>query len=213
MKAALSADGKVALAGGRPVRLTGDVSNRRVHRDRAEVDAIVVGSGTLLRDDPLLTARGAYRGRPLARVVLDRRLRTPPTARVLSTIAAGPVIIVTTGLATAGLEARIDALSRAGATVHSVPGDAAGFEEAALRHLAVEGSTSVMLEGGPTVHAAFWDRGLVNRVQMYVVPRALGPGAVAWWSTAGAVAAHLHAVTSTALGLDLLIEGDVHRVD
>jgi len=76
MKAALSADSKVASAGSRPVRLTGEVANRRVHRDRAEVDAIVVGSGTLLLDDPLLTARGAYRGRPLARVILDRRLPT-----------------------------------------------------------------------------------------------------------------------------------------
>ena len=53
----------------------------RVHRERAEVDAIAVGSGTVLADDPLLTARGAYRGRPLTRVIFDRRLRTPPAAR------------------------------------------------------------------------------------------------------------------------------------
>ena len=213
MKAALSADSKVALAGSRPVRLTGEVANRRVHRDRAEVDAIVVGSGTLLLDDPLLTARGAYRGRPLARVILDRRLRSPPTARVLSTIASGPVIIVTCGPETAGREARISALSQAGATVYRVPDDLPGFEAAALRHLATRGVTSVMLEGGPTVHAAFWDRGLVDRVQMYVVPRALGREAVAWWSTSDAVRERLHAVRSTPLGPDLLIEGDVHRVD
>ena len=62
---------------------------------RAEVDAIGVGSGTILADDPALTARGAFRERPLARVIFDRRLRTPPAARVLSTPDAGPVIIVT----------------------------------------------------------------------------------------------------------------------
>jgi diaminohydroxyphosphoribosylaminopyrimidine deaminase/5-amino-6-(5-phosphoribosylamino)uracil reductase len=213
MKAALSADGNVALAGGRPVPLTGEVANRRVHRDRAEVDAIMVGSGTLLRDDPLLTARGAYRARPLARVILDRRLRTLPTARVLSTIGSGPVIIVTRGPETASRASRMGALSRAGATLHSVPGDLSGFEEAALQHLASAALTSVILEGGPSVHAAFWDRGLIDRVQMYVGPRALGPGAVAWWSTADAVAARLRDVRSTPLGPDLLIEGDVHRID
>ena len=213
MKAALSADGKVALAGGRPVPLTGEVANRRVHRDRAEVDAIMIGSGTLLRDDPLLTARGAYRARPLARVILDRRLRTPPTARVLSTIGAGPVIIVTRGPETASRATRIRALSGAGATVHSVAGDLPGFEGAALEHIASEAVSAVTLEGGPTVHAAFWDGGLIDRVQMYVVPRALGPGAVPWWTTAEAVAAHLRNVKSTPLGLDLLIEGDVHRID
>ncbi len=74
MKVALSADGKVALAGGRSTRLTGDVANRRIHRDRAEVDAIAIGSGTLLNDDPLLTARIAYRRRPFVRVIFDRRL-------------------------------------------------------------------------------------------------------------------------------------------
>ena len=65
-----------------------------MHLERAEVDAIAIGSETLLVDDPLLTARGVYRERPLTRVVFDRRLRTPPTARLFSTLDAGPVIIV-----------------------------------------------------------------------------------------------------------------------
>ena len=173
----------------------------------------MIGSGTLLRDDPLLTARGAYRARPLARVILDRRVRTPPTARVLSTIGSGPVIIVTRGPETASRASRIRALTRAGATVHTAPGELSRFEEAALEHLATGALTSVTLEGGPTVHRAFWDRGLIDRVQMYVVPRVLGPGAVAWWTTAEAVAAHLREARSRPLGDDLLIEGDVHRID
>ena len=78
LKAAVSLDGRLAAAAGVRTRLTGPAANRRVHRQRAEVDGIGVGSGTVLTDDPLLTPRGAYRARPLTRVVFDRRLRTPP---------------------------------------------------------------------------------------------------------------------------------------
>ena len=85
IKAATSIDGCIAEAPGRRTELTSEVANRHAHRVRAEVDAIGVGVGTILADDPLLTARGAYRVRPLVRVIFDRCLRTPPDARVLST--------------------------------------------------------------------------------------------------------------------------------
>src|SRR3954466_15270257 len=96
LKAATSLDGRIAAAPGRRTFLTSEPANRHAHRVRAEIDAIGVGSGTILADDPDLTARGAYRERPLTRVVFDRRLRTPPGARGPSTAGAGPVIIVTT---------------------------------------------------------------------------------------------------------------------
>src|SRR5262249_12043293 len=121
VKAALSADGKLSAAPGVRTYLPGPAANRRIHRQRAEVDAIAVGSGTILADDPLLTARGAYRNRSLTRVVFDRRLRTPPTARVLSTLTAGPVIIVSTKVACADKEADAAALAAAGARVLAVP--------------------------------------------------------------------------------------------
>jgi diaminohydroxyphosphoribosylaminopyrimidine deaminase / 5-amino-6-(5-phosphoribosylamino)uracil reductase len=213
MKVALSADGKVALEGSRPIRLTGDVADRRIHRDRAEVDAIAIGSGTMLQDDPLLTPRIAFRRRPLTRVIFDRRLRTPPTARVLSTLESGPVIIVTGASAAGASPERVTALERAGATVQIVSGEAPTFVDSALRHLAESGTSSVILEGGPTVHRAFWDRGLVDRVQMYVVPRAIGADGVGWWSTVEEVLAKLDDVRSTTLGADISIEGDVHRID
>src|SRR5262249_27472487 len=98
-KAAVSQDFKIAAAAGRRTALTSSAANRHAQRVRAEVDAIAVGSGTLLVDDPLLTARGPYRERPLTRVIFDRRLRTPPSARVLSTPEAGPVMIVTSAAA------------------------------------------------------------------------------------------------------------------
>ena len=96
LKVATSLDGRIAATSGRRTQLTSAPANRQVHLLRAEVDAIAVGSGTVLADDPLLTARGVHRSRPLTRVLFDTRLRTPPAARVLSTLDAGPVIIVTT---------------------------------------------------------------------------------------------------------------------
>jgi diaminohydroxyphosphoribosylaminopyrimidine deaminase / 5-amino-6-(5-phosphoribosylamino)uracil reductase len=88
---------------------------RLVHRLRAEVDAIGVGSGTLLCDDPLLTARDVYRARPLVRVVFDRSLKTPPDARIFTTLDAGPVIVLTNERAVAAAPDRASRLEAAGA--------------------------------------------------------------------------------------------------
>jgi diaminohydroxyphosphoribosylaminopyrimidine deaminase/5-amino-6-(5-phosphoribosylamino)uracil reductase len=88
LKAAVSRDGFVGVAG-RRTQLTGPVADRYFHRQRAEIDAIAVGSGTILADDPSLTARGAFRPRPLTRVIFDWRVRIPATARVFST-STGP---------------------------------------------------------------------------------------------------------------------------
>ena len=115
MKIALSLDGRVAAAPGTRTRPTGDAADRRVHRERAEIDAIAVGSGTILADDPMLTARGVYRARPLTRVIFDGRLRTPPTAKVLSTVASGPVIIVTSAQSVSDRQPAAAALQQAGA--------------------------------------------------------------------------------------------------
>src|SRR4029079_12245363 len=90
MKVAMSADHRIALRPGVRTPLTGAAAFRLIHRDRAEVDAIAVGSGTVLADDPALTPRGAFRYRPLVRVVFDSRLRTPPDPRLVSTLNSGP---------------------------------------------------------------------------------------------------------------------------
>ena len=93
LKAATSLDGRIAVEGER-TRLSSAGALRHAQYVRAQVDAIGVGSETILIDDPLLTAREVYRERPLTRVVFDRRLRTPPSARVFTTLASGPVIIL-----------------------------------------------------------------------------------------------------------------------
>jgi diaminohydroxyphosphoribosylaminopyrimidine deaminase/5-amino-6-(5-phosphoribosylamino)uracil reductase len=208
LKAGLSADGRVSAGAGQRTPLTSPASNRRVHRDRAEVDAVAIGSGTVLADDPLLTPRGAFRPRPLVRVVFDRRLRTPPTARLLSTLDHGPVIIVT-GSPEAAPDPRAAELLAAGAEIVAVPGGAP-FVRGALEALAARGISSVVVEGGPILQRACWDAGVVDRVQMYMTPRVMGEHGVRWLALAREDLDRLTHVRVLPLGPDALVEGDVH---
>jgi diaminohydroxyphosphoribosylaminopyrimidine deaminase/5-amino-6-(5-phosphoribosylamino)uracil reductase len=205
-KAVTSLDGRVAAAGGWPTRLSSPATDRRTHLLRAEVDAIAVGSGTILADDPLLTARGVYRSRPLARVVFDRRLRTPASAKLFATLECGPVIVVTA--AGAPPEAA-RALESAGARVVTAAGGLAD----ALRLLLPMGIQSVLVEGGPTLHAALWREGAVDAVRLVVAPRALGEGGVPWVGHAAAPWASWRLVSVEPLGGDVIIEADVHWTD
>jgi diaminohydroxyphosphoribosylaminopyrimidine deaminase/5-amino-6-(5-phosphoribosylamino)uracil reductase len=181
---------------------------------RAQVDAVGIGSGTLLADDPLLTPRHVYRERPLTRVVFDRRLRASPGARLLSTLEAGPVIILTSRHAQGRHPERADALERAGATVVALA-DPTMVE--ALRTLAARDIQSLVLEGGPALHQAAWDAGVVDFVQLYIAPVTLAdprapsrPGLPVALGRDISVAALLESTTRM-LGPDVLIEGYVHR--
>ena len=207
LKAATSLDGRIAEAAGRRTQLTSAAANRHAHRVRAEIDAIGVGSGTILCDDPDLTPRGAFRERPLVRVVFDRRLRTPPAARVLSTPDAGPVIIVTTAEGAQQTDARRRLESR-GAQIEVMAGDTF---RSALECLAARQVGSLLLEGGAAVHAAAWDEGLVDFVRLYVTPRVLGDGAVPLLPDRSFSPAELRERRIASLGPDVLIEGYVHR--
>jgi diaminohydroxyphosphoribosylaminopyrimidine deaminase/5-amino-6-(5-phosphoribosylamino)uracil reductase len=206
LKAATSIDGRIAEAAGRRTSLTSAIANRHAHRVRAEVDAIGVGSGTILADDPELTARGAFRERPLARVIFDRRLRTPPAARVLSTPEAGPVIIVTSA-SSAALAGLRKPLESRGAQIEIAADQTL---RAALQRLAERQIESLLLEGGGAVHAAAWDEGLVDYVRLYVTPHALGAGGVPLLPDRSFSSANLHDRRIAPLGPDVLIEGYVH---
>jgi diaminohydroxyphosphoribosylaminopyrimidine deaminase / 5-amino-6-(5-phosphoribosylamino)uracil reductase len=207
LKAATSLDGRIAEAPGRRTMLTSAAANRHAHRVRAGIDAIGVGSGTVLCDDPDLTPRGAFRERPLVRVVFDRRLRTPSEARVLSTPDAGPVIIVTTATGAADSEAR-RRLEARGAQIEVAANDTF---RAALERLAARQVGSLLLEGGGGVHAAAWDEGLVDYVRLYITPHVLGDGAVPLLPDRSFSATGLHERRIATLGPDVLIEGYVHR--
>jgi diaminohydroxyphosphoribosylaminopyrimidine deaminase/5-amino-6-(5-phosphoribosylamino)uracil reductase len=207
LKAAISRDGYIAEAPGMRTTLTSSDADRHAHLFRAEVDAIGIGSETLVVDDPLLTPRGAFRERPLTRVVFDRRLRTPAEAAILSTLSAGPVIIMTSA-ESAGREDLRRPLEAAGAEVDASEGTTF---RAALERLAARGVESLLLEGGAEVHAAAWDEDLVDLVSIYVCPQTIGPGGVPFLGGRPFDTARLYERREEQLGPDTLIEGYVHR--
>jgi diaminohydroxyphosphoribosylaminopyrimidine deaminase/5-amino-6-(5-phosphoribosylamino)uracil reductase len=175
------------------------------------MDALGVGSGTILADDPLLTARGAFRQRPLTRVVFDGRLRTPPAAKLLSTLEAGPVIIIGTFSAAARIVERAAALTGAGAEILFVPAE--DRLQSSLQLLAARGVSSITVEGGATLHRALWDSGLVDRVQIFMTPRWIGPPGLEWLPMSILSAPGVTGITRTPIGADELIEAYVHRAD
>jgi diaminohydroxyphosphoribosylaminopyrimidine deaminase/5-amino-6-(5-phosphoribosylamino)uracil reductase len=208
VKAAATLDGYVGRATDR-VKLTGPVADRYFHRQRAEVDAIAVGSGTVLVDDPVLTPRGAYRHRPLTRVIVDWRARVPLAARVFSTLSVGPVIMVVSERERRRQPSHFGEVEQMGVLVES-------FETRDLRvvlgRLAARDIVTLLVEGGPALHAAFAEAGLVDRAQWVVVPRDLGSG-VPLLASLGPGVAPVSPPRTRHLGEDLLIEFDVHGID
>jgi diaminohydroxyphosphoribosylaminopyrimidine deaminase/5-amino-6-(5-phosphoribosylamino)uracil reductase len=210
LKAATSADGRMAAAPGERTQLTSEASARHAHYQRAQVDALAIGSGTLLVDDPLLTSRLVYRERPLTRVVFDRGLRASPGARLFSTLAAGPVIIMTSPEARSLHADRAHALEGAGATVIDVADPSL---TAAIRALSAHDIQSVLLEGGAAVHQAAWEEDVVDYVQLYVAPMTIGGAGPGLLEGVAFTPASLHEQRTRPLGPDTLIEGYVHRPD
>ena len=210
LKAAVSLDGRIAAAPGQRTRITGETALRHAQARRAEVDAIAVGSETVLVDDPRLTARGVERRRPLVRVLFDTRLRTPPSARVLGTRGEGPIVVMTTVAAVAAWPARATALERAGAVIEALP---ARDPAVALSRLLAYEVSDVLLEGGAEVHRAAWTAGVVDRVRLYVAPSPLGRAGVPWMPDGRFSFAALVSHRVQIVGQDILLEADVQRFD
>lgn len=165
VKTAVSASGTV---GGPGARLTHACTNRWMHRQRAWVDAILVGAGTVLADDPILTARGAWRERPLTRVVVDWRARVPVSARVYQSAAAGPVIMVCLESA---FDTAQDPLASHGVRVERF---ATRDLSEVSRRLGQIGIQSLLVEGGPTLQDAWLASAPVDAVQWVQTRTAAG---------------------------------------
>jgi diaminohydroxyphosphoribosylaminopyrimidine deaminase/5-amino-6-(5-phosphoribosylamino)uracil reductase len=210
MKAATSLDNRIAAKPGQRTRLSSEESALHAHSVRAEVDAIAVGSETVLVDDPLLTVRHVRRERPLTRVVFDRRLRIAPSSRVFSTLGAGPVIIVTTPESVADHPDRASELERAGAVLEPIR---QGDLRQALVRLADRQIMSVLLEGGVTLQTAAWAAGVVDAVHLYIAPVTIGEDGVSWIDTNMLSVAALVDRSVTPCGPDVFMEGYVHRID
>lgn len=172
LKLAASLDGRIATATGESRWISGPAARRWVHGLRNRIDAVMVGSGTVLADDPELTCR-VRGGRNPMRVVVDGGLRISPRARLLrKRSSAAPTIVATTVRATT---ARTKALVRAGAEVVTVPGRGPRVDLGALfRLLGERGVVSVLVEGGGDLAAALLRARLVDRVALVTAPILLG---------------------------------------
>lgn len=162
LKVATSLDGRIATGSGESKWITGEAARLEGHRLRAAHDAILVGVGTVLADDPELTAR--LPGRPVdqpLRVVLDSALRTPATAKV----ASGATLILTASEPAPVGSARVERV---------VAEDGRPAPKAALAAIAKAGAQSVLIEGGGQVAAAFLRAGLVDRIEWFRAPILLG---------------------------------------
>ncbi len=171
-KYAMTLDGRISTASGASRWVSGEESRRFVHRMRREKDAVLVGLGTVLADDPLLTPRPPGRLPPPLRVVADSMARTPLSARVLAP-RDGRTVILTAEDAPAD---RVDALARAGALVIGA-GRGRVDLDAALRRMAAElGVREVLLESGPRLAASMLRGGLICEIVCFVAAKLFGGG-------------------------------------
>jgi len=179
LKVATSLDGRVAAADGESRWITGEAARADAHERRADAQAVVIGSGTALADQPALTVRGVEGplGAPPLRVLLDGRGRVPATGPLFDRSLA-PTLVFTSERAPAAAR---DAWEAAGATVEVIDeaglGATGGIDLAeVLARLARRGVLQALVEGGPTVHGGLLDARLVDRVVAYVAPVLLGAG-------------------------------------
>lgn len=181
LKLATSLDGRIATASGASKWITGPEARRRVHALRAEVDAVMVGSGTARADDPRLNVRDAPApgGQP-ARVVVDSGLTVPASARLFDDATGGPALIATTATAD---DPRLAAYEARGARVLSLPQQQGHVGLVALMTtlggLSPDPVTSVLVEGGGGLGAALLEAGLVDRLHLFLAPMLLGGDGVA----------------------------------
>lgn len=172
LKLAMSLDGRTTVNEGDSLWISGEPSRELVHRWRAESDAIVVGIGTVLGDDPLLTARIPGAIRQPARVVFDSTARLPLSSQLISSIEQSPVIAVISQEADA---ARTAALRDAGVEIVVAHGASrAEVIRGALAELGRREITSVFLEGGRTLAGAFLEAEAVDEARTFVAPILLG---------------------------------------
>jgi diaminohydroxyphosphoribosylaminopyrimidine deaminase / 5-amino-6-(5-phosphoribosylamino)uracil reductase len=204
LKVAATLDGRIATAGGDSRWVSGPAARAWVHRLRDQVDAVLVGRGTALADDPRLTARlpgGA--GRDPLRVVLDTELRLPARLRLFRQRSAARTLVLHAARRERDLGPRVDLLRCARGPGGLDLGDV-------LARLAARGVVHLLVEGGAAVAAAFLSAGLVDRLALVLAPRVLG-GGLCWSGQAGparmAEALRLRDLTVERLGDDLLLQG------
>jgi len=178
LKGAMTLDGKIATKTGQSQWITSEQARRDVHCVRSQVDAVMVGIGTVFADNPELSARGSMNaskrraGRQPIRVVLDSHLRISMKAKVLKWVHEQPTIVCTTAYAS---QEKIKILKKQGVQVWILPKKKGKVSlKAALSKLGKVGISTVLIEGGSTLNASSLHEGLVNQVRLYIAPQLLG---------------------------------------
>lgn len=217
LKAGMTLDGKLATAAGESRWITGEPSRREVHQLRRRVDAVLVGIGTVLTDDPSLTARAGPRLETLAprqpvRIVVDSRLRTPFKAQILAQQDKAKTMIATTAAAPAARRSVLQKKSIEILTLPALQGRVSW--SALLKRLGQRGIMSLLVEGGSEVNAAMLKAKVVDHIRLYMAPLLLGglnaKGVIGGESPARlAGAIKLRHVVTRSVGNDLVIEGDL----
>lgn len=214
-KAAMSLDGKIATRGGESKWITGQKAREKVHHLRNRYDAVLVGVGTVLADDPSLTVRlPGVQSRDPARVILDSRARTQPDCKLLTQTSPAPTYIVVSDQAA---PQKVRELKKAGAQVVHLPSGERGVDlHCLLKWLGEQEITSLLVEGGATVHGSFFAGGLVDKVAWFIAPKIIG-GKGAPGPVGGTGIDHLRDASLinnlelTRYGEDILLEGYVVR--
>jgi diaminohydroxyphosphoribosylaminopyrimidine deaminase / 5-amino-6-(5-phosphoribosylamino)uracil reductase len=181
LKLAVSSDDKIAAAGRKPIAITGELAKTRVHLLRAQSDAILVGIGTVLSDDPLLTCRlPGMAARSPVRVVLDRSLRLPGASRLVHSARETPLWVMTSNLSEAPAAMKLGAAGAQVIRVATTTAPPPGLDLREVLHaLAEKGITRLLVEGGARVASSFVTAGLVDEVWLLRGVEAIGADGVA----------------------------------
>jgi diaminohydroxyphosphoribosylaminopyrimidine deaminase/5-amino-6-(5-phosphoribosylamino)uracil reductase len=209
LKLASTLDGRIATHDGQSQWITGTPARRLAHALRGRHDAVMVGVGTVLADNPELTCRiPGFRPNPLVRIIADSHLRTPLTSRLLATAADIPTWFL---LREGTNLAREDAFTEIGATLIKIPGSSAGVDlTAAMTALSAAGLTRVLVEGGGQLAAAMLRADLVDRLAWFHAPAIMGgdgwPAVQAFGITALDQMPRFRRDCITAIGNDILLQ-------
>lgn len=211
LKIAASLDGRIAISSGESQWITGPESRRLVHSMRARADAVMVGSGTALADDPQLTVRDVTGPEPL-RVIIDSYLKVSPSARIFSKGERPPVIFGAKGVS----KGKVDRLRDLGAEVILVARTKDGLSlKGTLRKLAAIGVTSLLVEGGTRLSAGFIKAGLVDKLSLFYAPVLIGgdgfPMTGGLKISSLKKAPRLKDMKVSRVGADILVEGYLDR--
>ena len=213
LKTAMTLDGKIATATGQSKWITSESARRRVHEWRNEYDGIMVGIGTVLADNPSLTARLDIPSRNPIRIIVDSRARTPLDANVVVDGKSKTLIAVTERAP----KQNIDALTERGVEIITAGSGEHVDLKILMRELAAREITSVMVEGGGTLNFGLLSAGLVDKINAFIAPKIVG-GRTALTAVEGEGfssldrAVELIDVETEMLGADILISGYCKRL-